>query len=51
MDKITFKEFVDLQIDIVVNGYTNSKIKKLETLLKKLGFSEEEIKNDGLYTK
>lgn len=51
MDKITFKEFVDLQIEMVINGYTDSKVRKLEKLLKKLGFSEEEIRNDGLYTK
>ena len=50
MDKITFKEFVDLQVEIIINGYTNNKIKKLETLLKELGFTEDEIKNDGLYT-
>ena len=50
MDKVTFKDFVDLQVEIVIYGHTKNKIKKLENLLKKLGFTTDEIKNDGLYT-
>ena len=46
-EKKLIKNLLELQISIIVNGITEAKKKRIEKILSKLGFTEEEI--EGTY--